>query len=83
MSKLDDLPRVVHGCGDYITRSGLQVRVFCVQPDDLPYTFKVKGVLLRKSKSGEKVKREFSIWHVSGRFEPLKESALDIVGAWV
>ena len=83
MSKLDDLPRVVHGYGDYITRSGLQVQVFCVQPDDLPYTFKVKGVLLRKSKSGKKGIREFSVWHVSGRFEPLAESPFDIIGAWV
>jgi hypothetical protein len=78
---LGDLPVVVTGPGRYRTRGGLRVEVFEGRGTG---TFPVRGCWFDagKEKRSKSYPGEYSIWHPSGRYMPLAEHPLDIVGPW-
>lgn len=82
---LNDLPPIVTGPGEYVTRSGRRVTVRRVTAGEGDFTgataFRVKGSVWRVYR-GKSRPCGYSIWHVSGRAFPQSESKLDIVGVW-
>jgi len=79
MTTLDELPRVVTGPGDYVTRKGQRVTIHTVS--DGPETFRAKGAIWRMFR-GKLTSRGYAIWHVSGRYDAVTERTRDIVGPW-
>ncbi len=80
---LNVLPPVVDAIGDYVTRDGRRASVHDIAPVRVADAteFRVKGVIFSPT-DGPRRKRRFTIWHVSGRALPLRESGADIVGRW-
>lgn len=73
------LPIVISEPGNYLTRNGKTVEISEVKHfDDDIMRFSCKGVLLTPTKSG-RVKRDWNIWHQSGRLFAVNESQLDII----
>lgn len=79
--RLNDLPVVITGVGEYKTRGGDCVFIHEVldDPKDGCTRFLAKGDIYRTNKIGHKRTFMYSIWHVSGRFRVLGESRHDIV----
>jgi hypothetical protein len=77
---LNDLPTVIDGPGEYVTRSGARatIREIGAQAPDAT-SFAAKGSLWRTFR-GKPRPRGLEIWHVSGRSMPLDETRNDIVG---
>lgn len=73
---LQDLPVVVTGPGDYVTRNGRRVAIREIGGKG---TFNARGAVYREFR-GRVVARGLDIWHVSGRYRSLGEHGLDIVG---
>lgn len=80
---LNQLPIVVSHKGEYITRDGRKVLINEVKPQgDLGTTsFNCKGNLITVSDTGRE-RREYNIWHESGRSSVYSELGCDIVGVW-
>ena len=80
--RLNDLPVVVDGPGDYVTRDGRRVTIREVH-DSTPGTtsFGAKGSLWTERR-GVLRARGHDIWHISGRHMVLRETSRDIVGRW-
>ncbi|WP_327210005.1 hypothetical protein [Rhizobium leguminosarum] len=73
---LQDLPVVVTGPGDYLTRSGKRVQIREISGKG---TFNAKGAVYREFR-GRTVARGYDIWHPSGCYRAVGEHGLDIVG---
>lgn len=74
---LDDLPVVVTGPGDYVTRNGRRVAIREIGGKG---TFNAKGAVYREFR-GRVVARGLDIWHISGCYRAVGEHGLDIVSA--
>lgn len=82
--KLNSLPTVITGVGDYLTRDGRRVTIHGMKdaPDDPDVTsFRAEGLVWQMFR-GKVVPRDYTIWHVSGRKYPFVESRSDILSAW-
>lgn len=78
---LNEMPVVVGGTGEYVTRDGRRVVVHEVKDHSDNYSvtrFNCKGTVYTKHPSGRTTRR-FATWHESGRAVPLQESKTDIV----
>lgn len=80
----NDLPVVVSGPGDYVSRDGRRITVHEVRAAGEPDTtvFAATGSVWREFR-GKVRPRGFCTWHVSGRRLPLDEAPSDIVGPWM
>lgn len=80
---LNSLPTIIDSVGDYVTRNGRRVTIHAIASPSRPdvTAFAAKGALWRMFR-GKMRPQGFAIWHVSGRYRPLKESPRDIVGKW-
>lgn len=77
---LNDLPVVIDGPGEYVTRAGARATIREIGPQAPDTTsFAAKGSLWRMFR-GRVRPRGLEIWHVSGRSMPLDETRNDIVG---
>ena len=80
---LNDLPTIIDGPGEYVTRDGGRATIREVKylPDHKPENtaFAAKGSLWKQFR-GKYTPRGHDIWHVSGRGFPLNEAGTDIVG---
>ena len=81
IQSVNDMPHVITGPGDYITRDGKRVTIHSVQPKESPYTFKAKGSTWKMFR-GKMRPRGFEVWHTSGRLDMVKEKSGDIVATW-
>lgn len=79
MTTLDELPTIIDGPGDYVTRKGQRVTIHEVSNG--PETFKAKGAMWRMFR-GKLSAKGYAIWHISGRYEAVHERTRDIVGKW-
>lgn len=80
---LNDLPIVITSCGKYVTRYGKEVTINTIIDHSENYEvtmFNCKGHLHHK-REGKKDKRQWTIWHESGRYMPVGEHDFDIVRA--
>lgn len=80
---LNDLPDVVDGPGEYVTRDGRRVTIHEVKSPSAPDTtaFGASGAIWKDYRGSERP-RGFGLWHASGRSMPLEERPSDIVGRW-
>ena len=76
-----DLPVIVTQPGEHVTRDGRRVSVHGINPNEA-YTYRVHGAEWKMFR-GKMRARGFTVWHVSGRFDVVRETASDIVGPWV
>lgn len=72
---LQDLPVVVTGPGDYLTRNGKRVQIREISGRG---SFSAKGAVYREFR-GRTVARGHDIWHPSGCYRAVGEHGLDIV----
>lgn len=72
--RLNELPTIIHQPGIYRTRSGREVQIFELRPGS---TFEAKGTWRKGSRS----RRNYDIWHPSGRYMAVGEHPMDIVDA--
>lgn len=83
MIALNDMPTIIDGPGEYITRAGGRTTVHEVKQGGNPETtrFDAKGSVWKKLR-GKLRPSDYTIWHISGRKYILKESKHDIVGRY-
>lgn len=74
---LKDLPIVVDGPGDYLTRNGDRVTIDRIDTASKA-TFQAKGSKWRMFR-GKYRPKDYSIWHVSGRHNGVGPHGLDLV----
>lgn len=79
MVNLNDLPVVIDEPGKYRTRDGWCAHITFFR--DQHITFRAGGSVYREFR-GVYRPRGYFTWHVSGRAQALKETAVDIVGRW-
>lgn len=79
----NDLPDIVDGPGEYVTRDGRRVSIHEVKPSPAPDTtsFGAKGSVWGEFR-GRVRPIGYAVWHASGRSMPLEERPSDIVGRW-
>lgn len=75
MTLLDTLPVIIDGPGEYLTRDGGRVTIHDV---DGRGTFSARGSKWKMFR-GKLRPRIYGIWHISGRYKPLREDANDII----
>lgn len=75
MRTLNDLPTIIDGPGEYLTRDGGRVTIHDV---DGKGTFSARGSKWKVYR-GKWRPRLYGIWHTSGRYLPLREDENDIV----
>lgn len=80
----NDLPVVIAGPGDYVSRDGCRITIHAVKspPEPGSTLFAASGSVWREFRGKERP-RGYSTWHVSGRRLPLDETPSDVVGPWV
>ena len=79
---LNDLPTIITRPGEYRLRNGGKATIHQVAaPVPGSTIFAAKGSVWKMFR-GALRPRGYSIWHVSGRAFPLKESPTDIVAVW-
>lgn len=75
------LPVIIDAKGLYLCKNGQIVDIHEVDQETTPETtsmaFKCKGYLFKVTKTG-RVKKEWNIWHLSGRFTAFPGNPLDI-----
>lgn len=83
MIALNDLPTIIDGPGEYITRAGGRATIHEVKQGGNPETTRcdAKGSVWREFRGNFRPKG-YAIWHISGRKYILKESKHDIVGRY-
>lgn len=80
---LNDLPTIIDGPGDYVSRDGRRVTIRNVREGPPKTTcFQATGSMWKEFR-GKMRPRGYNIWHVSGRNLVLVESPKDIVGRYV
>lgn len=78
-------PVVITTPGDYVTRDGSRVTIYeiTLPPVDPTVTKSAASGAVWKMFRGAIRPRGHTIWHICGRFLPLRESRLDIMGPWM
>lgn len=80
----NDLPVVIAGPGDYVSRDGRRITIHDVKsPPELGSTLFAASGSVWSEFRGAVRPRGYTTWHVSGRRLPLKDTASDIVGRWI
>ncbi|MBD9544284.1 hypothetical protein IB276_33095 [Ensifer sp. ENS04] len=69
---LNELPVIIDKPGMYLTRNGRQVQIREIKEGS---TFRAKGTW----RKGSRHRRNYDIWHESGRYMAVGEHAMDIV----
>ncbi len=80
----NDLPIVIVGPGDYVSRDGRRITIRDVKapPEPGSTMFAASGSVWREFR-GKVRPHGYGTWHVSGRRLPLSETPSDIVAPWV
>ena len=74
--RLDSLPTVIDGPGEYLCRDGRRALIHSTNGSTS--TFSCRGARYRMFRGKERAKGLF-IWHPSGRYYAVEESPYDIV----
>ncbi len=83
----NDMPTIIDGPGDYVTRDGRKATVYEVK--DMTQSLKEHTTLMAagghiwKMFRGKLSPRGMHSWHICGRSFALEERPSDIVGKWV
>jgi hypothetical protein len=83
IAPLNELPTIIDGPGDYITRDGRRVTIHTIEPTKTLATtgFHAKGHIWRRVDSIGR-HPQYDTWHISGHYWTYGDLALDIVGEW-
>ena len=76
--RLDSLPTVIDGPGEYLCRDGRRALIHSTNGSTSTSTFSCRGARYRMFRGQERARGLF-IWHPSGRYYAVDESPYDIV----